>query len=71
MPTHGKSKVTQTFGPKHCPTCTKGYQGTTTHRGTQIMTPPQIQLLNVKQLPHTNWYRSKQGNLYGKRRNVK
>lgn len=63
MPAHGKPidftkiKPTQT-----------GYLGTTTHRGTKLMTPAQEKLLEAKRLPHTHVYRSKTGNIYRERR---
>lgn len=68
MPSHGKSKTKQTFGPKHCPKCPRGYVGSTTHRGTIIATPEMHKLLETKKLKHTDWYRSEKGNLYGKRK---
>ena len=68
MPAHGKSKVQETFGPKHCPDCRAGYVGSTTHRGTMIATPAQEKLFHIREIKHTDWYRSAKGNLYEKRK---
>jgi hypothetical protein len=71
MPAHGKSKVAEAFGPKHCPSCPKGFVGGTTHRGTMILTPQQEKLFHMKEIRHTDWYRSVEGNLYSIRKFVK
>jgi hypothetical protein len=68
MPSHGKSKVQQAFGPKNCLKCPTGYVGSTTHRGTVIASSAMHKLLETRKLPHTDWYRSGSGVLYEKRK---
>jgi hypothetical protein len=63
MPTHGKPIDFTKIKPK-----TTGYIGSTYHRGTQLMTTPQKKLFMVRELPHTDVYRSKTGNIYRERR---
>jgi hypothetical protein len=63
MPAHGKPIDFTKIKPK-----TTGYLGSTTHRGTQLMTPAQHRLLEARKLPHTEVYRSKKGNIYRERR---
>lgn len=63
MPAHGKPVNFKKLYPKRT-----GYLGSTTHRGTRLMSPEQKKLLMVRKLPHTDVYRSKQGTIYRKRR---
>jgi len=63
MPARGKPINFKKIKPKKI-----GYLGSTTHRGTRLITPSQEKLLEVRKLPHTHVYRSKKGNIYRKRR---
>ncbi len=68
MPSHGKSKVTAAFGPRTCLRCPVGFVGATTHRGSRPASEAQHVLLEARRLAHTDWYRSENGKLYGKRK---
>ncbi len=64
MPSHGRSKVSKIVSVHK----NKGYIGSTTHRGTIIIREgKQHRFIHYKSLPHTHWYRSKNGNIYGRR----
>lgn len=66
MPSHGKPVDFTKIKPK-----TIGYIGSTYHRGTILMTPPQKRLFMQRKLAHTDIYRSKEGNIYKKRKFTK
>ena len=63
MPSHGKSVDFTNIKPKKT-----GYLGSTYHRGTVLMSPEQKRLFMVRRLPHSDVYRSKEGNIYRERR---
>lgn len=63
MPVHGKPVDFTKIKPK-----TVGYLGSTSHRGTVKLTQKQKRLFMTRKLPHTDVYRSKDGNIYRVRR---